>query len=110
MRSGIQEPVVAPNAVPGNSAKFIREDRASAAGPGRLDAAIRDRFVNERRTRPRAPAALTHAVQVLPSARKRGRAPAFERPGPSLHSGSAFTGSCFQLSCCRSTSCGPCCE
>lgn len=51
MRSGTQEPVVAPNVVPRNSARFIRDDRASAAPHGRLDAAIRDRFVNERRTR-----------------------------------------------------------
>ncbi|MCW2506801.1 MAG: hypothetical protein JWO79_5085 [Actinomycetia bacterium] len=59
MRSGTQEPVVAPNVVPRNSAKFIREDRATAVGQGRLgavghrrlDAVIRHRFVNERRTR-----------------------------------------------------------
>jgi hypothetical protein len=51
MRSGTQEPVVALNVVPANSAKFIRDDRASAAPHGRLDAALRDRFVNERRTR-----------------------------------------------------------
>jgi hypothetical protein len=51
MRSGTQEPVVALNMVPANSAKFIRDDRASAAPHGRLDAAVRDRFVNARRIR-----------------------------------------------------------